>query len=867
MIVLEENKLVETFFGFIENPKDGLILFQAVKDGVLPSVQRRLSVEQRIQIKSGSVFVFNETESNIRRWTDGRTWTPSRVQGDFLIYRELEKNMDKAKRDKKSLKRNLSLKTLDAKKALSSRYESLNIPTFRPDKFFIKIDGLIKKTMSVVIKGQTYHMISYYRESDVLNNKLSTPSEVKSLQKIVISDELLNQLKQPTQKAPGIEEITKLNNLNNNSTRKTSNNNEINNYSNIKKQPYINISASEDNTVDINENSNSYNNNKSYRSKERAKSHTGNSDTKGKNIEEMITQIGDNMHFLKISQNNSQILNNLQMNPELLHHHITQLLNEKVNSTSNLNFHNNNENLNIHSLNNIKNNLNLNSVTTTNHTILNHNATSISHPNSSVLDNQTRNTISNLHFSNMEKHHHHKNYHKLDNNKLHLSNVNQKKIHTNDELLNFILHLNEKGHSSVKDEDIPNHELLYNNINTDLINNFNGNLHDLHEIIMQEKNTDHHKDSSTSELATVNNDIINLLANENIQRNLNNQELIEYLINLNEQKSSHNNLNNSLLNNVNNEILQHHLNNNNNYHPTSVATTSDSNSIYTTLGQSLNMNHSEEYKDIKSLISPLNNKLHHEHKITSEPLEKDLPENLNENIEYHHQIQNSSEINLQNILQILNSNQNLDLEALQNLLQYAYHEQNRELIQFLETAIQMIIMEQDHHISNQQSINNHSLNNTSEHIDSDLSLSILNNNDHTNQVHSELQSSSHNDLSHQDLLNYSHLNNISNTLLDNNSTDSNLYTHLTQSIDASNSIPVSHIQSVNMDAMNSIPQQFIHSLTTESLTPSTTTDHSFNSLNYSIFHNSEEDHMDHDHNLIIDQMDHDHQIQPTIIFN
>jgi len=68
MIVLEENKLVETFFGFIENPKDGLILFQAVKDGILPSIQRRLSIEQRIQIKSGSVFVFNETESNIRRY-------------------------------------------------------------------------------------------------------------------------------------------------------------------------------------------------------------------------------------------------------------------------------------------------------------------------------------------------------------------------------------------------------------------------------------------------------------------------------------------------------------------------------------------------------------------------------------------------------------------------------------------------------------------------------------------------------------------------------------------------------------------------------------------------------------------------------
>jgi len=47
------------------------------------------------------------------RWTDGRNWTPSRVQGDFLIYRELEKNMDKAKRDKKTLKNSKSNKFLE----------------------------------------------------------------------------------------------------------------------------------------------------------------------------------------------------------------------------------------------------------------------------------------------------------------------------------------------------------------------------------------------------------------------------------------------------------------------------------------------------------------------------------------------------------------------------------------------------------------------------------------------------------------------------------------------------------------------------------------------------------------------------------
>jgi Gti1/Pac2 family len=42
-------------------------------------------------IKSGCVFIYEENGSGIKRWTDGVPWSPSRILGNFLVYRELMK--------------------------------------------------------------------------------------------------------------------------------------------------------------------------------------------------------------------------------------------------------------------------------------------------------------------------------------------------------------------------------------------------------------------------------------------------------------------------------------------------------------------------------------------------------------------------------------------------------------------------------------------------------------------------------------------------------------------------------------------------------------------------------------------------------
>lgn len=57
-----------------------------VRLGFIPRIQRRLNDGERTtMLKSGAVFCFAVEESNIRRWTDGLAWGPSRISGNFLV--------------------------------------------------------------------------------------------------------------------------------------------------------------------------------------------------------------------------------------------------------------------------------------------------------------------------------------------------------------------------------------------------------------------------------------------------------------------------------------------------------------------------------------------------------------------------------------------------------------------------------------------------------------------------------------------------------------------------------------------------------------------------------------------------------------
>lgn len=74
------------FLGFVETTGDALRLVQAARQGLIPRITRRLNDEERGRIVcSGSIFIFSVEESGIKRWTEGLSWSASRIAGNFLV--------------------------------------------------------------------------------------------------------------------------------------------------------------------------------------------------------------------------------------------------------------------------------------------------------------------------------------------------------------------------------------------------------------------------------------------------------------------------------------------------------------------------------------------------------------------------------------------------------------------------------------------------------------------------------------------------------------------------------------------------------------------------------------------------------------
>ena len=150
-----------TYRGHIKTTRDAILLLAACdlpedagagRGGVPPPrrvTRRLLDAERHDLIRSGSIFVWDEKEAGMRRWTDGKCWSASRVSGCFLTYRELE-----------------------ARKKPSSSVTGG--PTFN----LYKADGLIKQSFSMTTtSGRKLHAISYYTKRDVREGLLRRVSE------------------------------------------------------------------------------------------------------------------------------------------------------------------------------------------------------------------------------------------------------------------------------------------------------------------------------------------------------------------------------------------------------------------------------------------------------------------------------------------------------------------------------------------------------------------------------------------------------------------------------------------------------------------------------------------------------------------
>lgn len=171
---------METYHGYVRTPSDAVKLFEACRLGLLPRVQRRLSEKERQSIRSGSVFVWDEREAGMRRWTDGKSWSASRVSGSFLTYREMEGKRGGGFGGGGNTNRRGSGKTPDSGRGSDEDHDD-----GEPEGYRYKADGLMKQSFSITTStGQHLHLISYYSRPQPGQPELPQPTTDPALRQI-----------------------------------------------------------------------------------------------------------------------------------------------------------------------------------------------------------------------------------------------------------------------------------------------------------------------------------------------------------------------------------------------------------------------------------------------------------------------------------------------------------------------------------------------------------------------------------------------------------------------------------------------------------------------------------------------------------
>ncbi|CAI4053585.1 hypothetical protein SUVZ_15G3330 [Saccharomyces uvarum] len=171
-----------TCYGYIDNEEDLALIFQGIFDEQLRCVERRPYEAEKAKLAgSGNIFVFSEEKSGIKRWTDGFSWSPSRISGKFLVYREYNR-------------------LGPAQNSILHDICDYNIFERSNRQYFYT--GLLKKTFSLKFctdhtnsnSMETFHIVAYYTEKDILQGSLKRPSENPFFDKFQPSQKLSDAL-------------------------------------------------------------------------------------------------------------------------------------------------------------------------------------------------------------------------------------------------------------------------------------------------------------------------------------------------------------------------------------------------------------------------------------------------------------------------------------------------------------------------------------------------------------------------------------------------------------------------------------------------------------------------------------------------
>ncbi|PCH37770.1 hypothetical protein WOLCODRAFT_114140, partial [Wolfiporia cocos MD-104 SS10] len=155
----------------LRDARDAHIVLEAVRQGLLKPAQRRLNDMERASfIASGSVFVWEESEeeTGLKRWTDGRVWSQSRMREPYLFYDEklsTDVNQDSDGQSPRSTYRFVDGPSRTWSSSAQSHYE-------RSDHHPM---GLVKQAYSAWVltspnaKPRKWHLTAYFTYADLPN--------------------------------------------------------------------------------------------------------------------------------------------------------------------------------------------------------------------------------------------------------------------------------------------------------------------------------------------------------------------------------------------------------------------------------------------------------------------------------------------------------------------------------------------------------------------------------------------------------------------------------------------------------------------------------------------------------------------------
>ncbi|EOB14503.1 cAMP-independent regulatory protein pac2 [Nosema bombycis CQ1] len=134
--------------GYIQTYEEAVLIVHTTRLGYLIPITQRLKMEERENLRSGDIFVFIESENGMKRWTDGKIWSPSKINGQFLLYKEVPRHLSKS-----------AIKKRNAQKHIHKDEYHQSMRELKDDDKL----AFHKKTISIIHQNKTYHIIGYFR--------------------------------------------------------------------------------------------------------------------------------------------------------------------------------------------------------------------------------------------------------------------------------------------------------------------------------------------------------------------------------------------------------------------------------------------------------------------------------------------------------------------------------------------------------------------------------------------------------------------------------------------------------------------------------------------------------------------------------